>query len=314
MKLSVIVPAFNEGDAVRTCRDAIDKVLSAPETHVEHEIIFVDDGSSDDTFEHLQALAAEHSNVRVIKLAMNAGSHMAVRIGLNAARGEMACFVACDLQDPPENIPKMMAALHKPAEIVWAVRKTRSDPWTSRLFSRIFFWLARMIVSKNLPPGGASSFLIGPRGLKTIRMFGERNMTLDGLFAAMGLKIAQVPYERRERIKGTTKWTLAKRLKLFADYFVGQSYVPIRFMSYLGLVIALLGFFYAGFVIANRIFFEAPVGGWPSLMTAILIIGGTQMVMLGVIGEYVWRTLDEARQRPQYLIETTLNEPPEDKK
>lgn len=313
MRISVVVPVFNEGSAVSRAQEAIAGVLCSEIPDAEFEIIFVDDGSRDDSFHHLALLAAKHPYVRVIKLAWNCGSHMAIRVGLEYAQGDCACFVPCDLQDPPDLIPRMVASLVEPAKIVWAVRSSREDSFISRILSRIFFFLGRLLVSKNLAPTGASMFLIGPDVLKSIKLYCEKNLTLDGLFATMDVQQAYVPYARQPRQEGTTKWTLGKRLKLFADFFVGYSYAPIRFMSYLGMMLSFLGFVYACLVLVNRLFFSAPIQGWTSLMMVVLIIGGFQMTMTGVIGEYLWRVLDEVRQRPRYAIETMLNEASHDR-
>ncbi len=209
---------------------------------------------------------------------------------------------------PPDLIPGMLASLVEPVKIVWAVRSSREDGLASRVLSRIFFFLGRLLVSKNLAPTGASMFLVGPDVLQSVRLYREKNLTLDGLFATMDVQHAYVPYSRQARKVGTSKWTMGKRLKLFADFFVGYSYVPIRAMSYLGILLSALGFLYACFVLLNRLFFNAPIQGWTSLMMAVLIIGGFQMTMTGIIGEYLWRVLDEVRERPRYIIEAFLNE------
>ncbi len=310
MQVSVIVPVYNEGSAVVLSHEAIARVFSSHLAGVDFEIIFVDDGSRDDSFQHLAALSAQYPYVRVIKLSRNCGSHMAIRVGLDHVRGDCACFVPCDLQDPPDVIPAMLAGLVEPVKIVWAVRSSREDSLSSRIFSRAFFFLGRLLVSKNLAPTGASMFLIGPEVLKSVRLYREKNLTLDGLFATMGVRHGYVPYSRRARTVGTTKWTLGKRLKLFADFFVGHSYVPIRAMSYSGILLSALGFLYACVVMVNRLFFNAPIQGWTSLMMVVLIVGGFQMTMMGIIGEYLWRVLDEVRERPRYIIEAFLNEHP----
>ncbi len=308
LHLSVIVPVYNESSAVVLAHDAIVSVVSSQLPGLDFEIIFVDDGSKDDSFLQLSALATQHPNVRVIKLSRNCGSHMAIRVGLEHANGNYACFVPCDLQDPPDLIPAMLAKLVEPVKIVWAVRSSREDSLSSRILSRCFFFLGRLLVSKNLAPSGASMFLVGPDVLKSIRLYREKNLTLDGLLATMEVPQAYLPYSRQARRVGTSKWTLAKRLKLFADFFVGYSYVPIRAMSYLGIVLSILGALYACIVLVNRLFFGTPIQGWASLMMVILIIGGFQMTMTGVIGEYLWRVLDEVRERPRYIIEAFLNE------
>ena len=311
MMISVVVPVFNEGEGVRIAYHAIRAVLQTELPDLDYEIVFVDDGSRDDSYAYIEALCAEDKNVCGIKFAINCGSHSAIRAGFEYARGDVGCFLACDLQDPPQIIPKMLAKLDGEVQIVAAARNRRQDPWLSRLLSTAFNSLSRVIVSRDIPPGGASMFLLGPKALKAVRKYGERNLTLEGLFATMGFAQATVDYNRQIRRHGVSKWTLSKRLKLFADFFVAYSYTPIRLMSYLGICVAFLGFLYSAFLIFNRLFFSTPIVGWTALMVVILILGGVQMLMLGVIGEYLWRALDEARGRPRYIIEEFLNIPSE---
>ena len=308
MKISIVIPVYNESSNVFFAQNEIVKVLKSDLPDLDFEIIFVDDGSRDDSFEQLTELCRKYSYIRVIKLANNCGAHMAIRVGLERARGDCACFLACDLQDPPNLIPQMLKSLNHSAQIVWAVRNNRQDNISSRLFSFCFYKLARLFVSKNIPPTGASMFLLGKSALKAVRLFPERNLTLEGLFATMGFQHSYIEYNRQKRNAGESKWGLSKRLKLFADFFVGYSYTPLRLMSYLGICIAALGFIYAVFIIFNRLFYSNPIEGWSSLMIIVIIMGGLQMIMLGVMGEYIWRTLDEARQRPKYIIEAILED------
>ena len=307
MKITTIIPVYNEGESVRTAFDRVASVFGSSLPDHQFELIFVDDGSTDDSFKHLSDLAARHVNVRVIKLAANAGSHMAIRAGLEHATGDVASFLACDLQDPPEAIPEMLRALVDPIQLVWAVRDGRQDSLLDRVLSGVFHQLGRLLVSKNIPPSGASMILIGPRALRTIKLYKERNLTLDGLLATMGYRQAYVKYHRQARQSGASKWTLAKRLKLFADQFVGYSYTPIRLMSYMGIAVMTAGFLYGITALVRWAFFSAPVGGWSMVAILVLLLSGVHMAMLGVLGEYVWRALDESRGRPRYVIETTLN-------
>ena len=241
--------------------------------------------------------------ISLIKLTHNCGSHTAVRAGFEHATGDVGCYLPCDLQEPPDLIPRLMEALVDPVKIVWAVRVGRPESFPDRIASRIFFSLGRIMVSGNIAPMGAGMFLLGKEAMRALPLYRERNLTLDGLLYTMGFVQAHVPYERRSRIHGRSKWTLSKRLKMFADFFVGYSYAPIRLMSYLGIGVAAVGFLYGLVVMVNRFFLAQPIAGWTSLMLVLLLIGGVQMTMMGVIGEYVWRALDEARGRPLYIIE-----------
>ncbi len=305
MKISIVVPVYFESSLVNTAHERIHAEVK--KNFQEFEIIFVDDGSTDDTFVHLTQLAAENAHVKVIKFSANAGSHMAIRAGLAYATGDAACFIACDMQEPPHLIHEMYQALQSPYEIVWAVRNTRKDPPMSVLFSNTFYFFARRIVSKNIPPSGASMFLISRKVLDALKQYDERNLTLEGLFATMGFRSNYIKYEREQRIAGKSKWTLGKKIKLFIDFFVAYSYFPIRFVSVMGILFALAGFLYAAYIMVRYLIYDDLSPGWPALISIILIGFGITNISLGIIAEYLWRTLDEARKRPKYIIEHKLN-------
>lgn len=311
MKLSIVIPVFNEGEGVDHACEAVREVLRKDIGGADWEILFVDDASTDDSFERVRALAASDERVRGIRLASNRGTHMAIRAGLDHAMGDMASFLSCDLQEPPELIPKMLALLNDEVQVVAAARIKRDDPIFTRFFAWAFNTLARWLVSRDLPPGGASMFLLGPKALKLIRKYRERNLTLEGFFVTTGLGQASVDYERRARVHGETKWNYSRRMKLFADFFVAHSYTPIRALSLIGASVAVMGFAGAAYFILRKLFFARPIEGWTSLMVVMLVLAGIQMIMLGVIGEYVWRTLDETRGRPNYVVDESLNPAPE---
>jgi dolichol-phosphate mannosyltransferase len=308
MKLSIIVPCYHEGESVRTAHREITARLAEAAPGLAYEVIFVDDGSRDDTFAHLAAVAAADSDrVRVLRLGANVGSHMAIRAGLEHAAGDHACFLACDLQEPPALIPRLLELCRAPVQVVWAVRDTRADPLTTRLFAWCFYRLARRLVSGEMPRGGASMFLLGPQAVTAVRLYRERNLTLEGLFATMGFPMAMLPYQRQARAHGVSKWTLAKKLKLFADFFTAYSYAPIRLISYLGLAVAGCGFLFALYLLVARLVLgTAMLTGYTTIMITVLVLGGFQMILMGVLGEYIWRTLDEVRARPRYLVEQEL--------
>ncbi|NFV79714.1 glycosyltransferase family 2 protein [Magnetospirillum aberrantis] len=306
MKLSVVIPVFNEGDAVHEAHAKVSECLRRDLSDWETEIIFVDDGSRDDSFSHLSRLAVEHPGVKVLKLVSNVGAHMAVRAGMDACSGDYAVFLACDLQDPPELVSTLLARCVGEVQVVWAVRASREDSWSSKLFSAVFFALARLMVSRNLPPSGSSMMLLGPKALKVLRSYTERNLTLDGFLSTAGFQMDYVPIDRKARQSGVSKWTLGKKLKFALDFFTGYSYVPIRAMSLVGVLTAILGMAYAAIVVIRWMADGIDVPGWTSLMVALLIVSGVQMCMLGVLGEYVWRGLDETRKRPRYIVDTAL--------
>lgn len=306
MKLSIVIPVYNEGEGVHAAYDGIRSAILSALPDCVLEMIFVDDGSRDDSFEHLQALAARHADVRVIKLLTNVGAHMAIRAGMDAATGDYACFTACDLQDPPSAIPAMLEKCVGNVQVVWAVRKSRAEGVLTQAFANIYHALAHAVVSRNLPPGGSSMMLVGTKALRALKANPERNLTIDGFFATAGFRMDTLAVERQERTRGTSKWTLGKKIKLIIDVFTAYSYVPIRAMSAVGVVLALLGLVYAAVIALRYLFLGVSVPGWTSLMIVILLIGGVQITMLGVLGEYVWRGLDESRRRPRYIVDEAI--------
>jgi dolichol-phosphate mannosyltransferase len=303
-KLSIIVPVYNEGPAVATACDAIRQMCETRLADWDPEIIFVDDGSRDDSFAHIKKLCREHSNVKGIRFAVNAGSHMAIRAGLEHATGDAACFLACDLQDPPEVVPSLVAELDNDADVVWAVRSRRQDAWKTRVFSHIYQRVARMLVSKNIPLGGSSMILMGAAPLKMLARLKERNVALEGILATAGFRHAYVSYQRQARRTGKSKWTLAKKINLFADSILSLSYKPIRLISLLGFLMAAAGVGLALSAVAARLSGWLTSGMGLVLFASALLVGqGCTIFGLGIVGEYVWRALDESRDRPKYIVD-----------
>jgi polyisoprenyl-phosphate glycosyltransferase len=303
--ISIIIPVYNEGESVNIAFDLILKEIS--KHNESYEIIFVDDGSSDDTFSYLNKIAENSLNVKVIKFASNCGSHLAIRAGLSYAKGDCACFIACDMQEPPDLIFSMKENLSDENNIIWAVRKSRKDTFSSIVFAKIFYFFARKIVSKNIPPSGASMFLISKKVLNAVNQYHEKNLTLEGLFATMGFHSKYIYYERAQRTFGKSKWSLSKKIKLFIDFFIAYSNTPIRFVSFMGILFSVIGFFWTFYVIFRTILYHDLSSGWPTLISVLLIGFGITNISLGIIGEYLWRTLDETRNRPNYIIDKSLN-------
>lgn len=216
--------------------------------------------------------------------------------------------MAADMQDPPETLPLLLAEWNEGAQVVWAVRNSRDgERATTLLLARLYYYLMRRFVGiGDMPSTGADFLLVDRRVMDALSQFGESNVSLLALITWMGFRQAVVGYGKQARRHGRSGWTLEKKLKLALDSITSFSYFPIRLMSYIGFVVALFGFLYAGLVILNALSGN-PTQGWSSLMVAVLLLGGVQMMMMGVLGEYLWRALDETRRRPRYLIESDTN-------
>lgn len=308
VQLSIITPAYNETKSLPLLHRALHGVLDG--MGVDWEWIVVDDHSADQTFAVTEELSRLDSRVRGVRMARNVGSHRAICCGLSLARGACGVIMAADLQDPPETIPALLEAWSRGSQVVWAVRQKREGESASTVaFARLYYWIMRNVVgTKELAPEGADFLLMDRRVINALNRFGESNISLFPLISWMGFRQSSIYYVKQARVHGSSGWTISKKIKLVVDSVASFSYLPIRAMSILGICCALSGFLYAGLVIFNYIC-GRPSAGWSSLMVVVLLIGGILMLMMGVLGEYMWRSLDESRRRPRFLIEacTTLD-------
>lgn len=300
--LSIVTPAYNETENLHILYKRISEVFETLD--IEWEWIIVDDHSTDDTFDTITAMAKKDSRIRGIRLARNFGSHKSIICGVHQAKGHCLIVMAADLQDPPEIIPGLLEKWQTGAQVVWAVRRLREGEKSSReRFSRLYYFLMRRMAGiKEMPASGADFFLLDRIVIDAFRQFNESNASFMALITWMGFKQAFISYDKQARRHGRSGWSLEKKLKLVVDSITSFTYLPIRFMSYLGIIVALIGFIYAAVIIVNAIKGN-PIQGWSSLMLVVLVIGGFQMIMMGILGEYLWRALDESRRRPMYLIE-----------
>ena len=305
--LSVVTPAYNEAANLPVLYDHLCRVCQTLD--VDWEWVVVDDHSTDATFAVLADLGRCDGRVQAVRLSRNFGAHTAVFCGMAYVRGDCAAVMAADLQDPPETLPLLLEKWRAGAQVVWAVRASRlGEKATTVAFSRAYYFVMRHIVGmKEMPDTGADFFLLDRRVIDALCLFNESHVSLMALITWMGFRQDQVTYDKHARLHGTSGWTLHKKLQLVVDSVTSFSYFPIRLMSYLGFVVALLGFAYATVVVANAIAGH-PVEGWSSLMVVVLVVGGVQMLMFGVLGEYLWRALHESRRRPRYIIEATLRD------
>jgi len=304
--ISIITPAFNEAKNLPTLHERLVDVLSGLET--QWEWIVVDDHSSDSTWAVLQELAVREPHLKAIRMARNSGPHTAVFCALQHAAGACAVVMAADLQDPPGTIPALLEKWRADAKIVWAVREEREgESAVTKGFARLYYGIMRRFVGiSEMPATGADFFLLDRRVIDVLNVFKEANVSLMALLTWMGFKQDRILYVKQARHHGQSGWSMEKKLKLAVDSVTAFTYKPIRFMSYVGFIVALAGFLYALFVVITRLVLNTQVPGYPSLVVAVLVVGGLQMIMLGILGEYVWRALDEARNRPRFIVEDEL--------
>ena len=299
-RVSVVVPVyFNAGSLPRLAERLRSIAASAD---FELEALFVDDGSADASWEEIGRICGEWPAARGIRLTRNFGSQMAISAGLAEATGQAAAVLSADLQEPPELLPEMVAAWRRGATAVLAVRRSRPEGLASRAAAGFYYRTLQRLAFAEMPEGGFDCFLIGRPAIDFLVDAREVHTTLPGLLLWAGFPTALVPYDRVAREEGESRWTFAKKVKYFLDAVVAFSYAPLRWMSVAGAALSALAFAYAVFLVAYKLVHGQPIQGWTSLMVAIAFFSGVQLLSLGVLGEYLWRTLDAARARRGYLV------------
>ena len=302
--ISIVVPVYHNAGSLA---DLLAKfqALAGKNLSDTFEFIFVDDGSKDDSLAVLLALAKSEPRIRIIKLSRNFGSNPAIMAGMSQSHGSAVAVIAADLQDPPELIHDMLQHWRDGKKVVLAARQERDDPGIISLMADLFYMLFRRFAIKSMPKRGFDFFVIDRQVCDLVNVIQENNAYLMGLILWLGFNPHVIYYHRREREKryGVSMWTFAKRLKYFVDSFVAFSYFPVRAASILGISLSLIGLLYALIVIVGRLISGIKVEGWTSLMVVLLVVSGSQMLIMGILGEYLWRNLDETRKRPRYIIE-----------
>jgi dolichol-phosphate mannosyltransferase len=301
-RLSIVVPVYyNEGSLPALFQELCKIEAQLGDRGVELELIFVDDGSGDGSFQALLAIKSARPETRVIRLARNFGAVSASKTGLRHATGDCFLVLAADLQDPPELILEMVDRWLAGCRFVLCVRRSRQDPPASRLFAWVYYRLLRLLVVPDYPEGGYDLALMD-RALLPHMQSSSKNINPNVFAFWLGFKPEVIPYDRRERKHGRSRWTFAKKLKFFADTLLGFSPVPLRLLSLVGLVATFLSFAYGLFVVANGLLGRFEVHGFATLATLICFFFGLLLCMLGVIGEYLWRIFDEVSRRPESVI------------
>jgi len=299
--LSVVAPAYNEGASLATFIARL--VATLEETGEEWEAIVVDDGSRDDTWGAIQRAAADDDRVRGIRLSRNFGHQIALTAGMTVARGEQVITLDSDLQHPPEVIPALLGASRLGFDVVYAVRSSQDTAgFWKRFTARVFYKLLNRLSSLELPEGAADYRLMSRRVVDVLLEMPERHRFLRGLVRWAGYEQSFIEYHRSSREAGETKYTL-RRMLLFAwDAVVSFSSFPLRVASIIGVGVSVLGWLYLIFVLATKIFTDRAVPGWTSVTAAVLVLGGAQLVFLGILGQYIGRMYDDVKRRPLFLI------------
>jgi dolichol-phosphate mannosyltransferase len=299
--LSILTPAFNESVNLEQLYARLVQTMGT--LGVEWEWLIVDDHSRDDTFAVIQRLAVTDSRVRGIRLARNRGSHVAITCGLHHVRGDAAVMMASDLQDPPETLGALLQKWRDGAQMVWATRREQPGTQTHAGFAAIYYWMMRNVVGmKEIPARGADFFLIDRAVIDAFRRCAEPHVNVFALIAWLGFRQEYIEYDKQPRVAGRSGWTIARKIKLVVDSITAFSDAPIQACWLVGAALMALGLL---MILVGLLVFESLQAAVVVLLGAMAGCTGLVLCALAMLGEYVWRGLDQSRRRPLYVIEAT---------
>ncbi len=301
---SVVIPVFNEEDNLELLHRRLSKVLE--NLCQQYEIIFVDDGSRDNSVEIMRRLREANPRVKIISFSRNFGHQIAITAGIDYTSGSAVIVMDADLQDPPEVIPQLVEKWKEGYDTVYAIRESRRDPLLKRAIAFVFYRLFRRMSDVDIPVDAGDFRLMSRRVVDILKAMPERNRYLRGLASWVGFNQATVRYARDERYRGERKYTLWQSARLAVDGITSFSHFPLRLVTHLGLIVSLVGFIYTAKIIIDTLLFGRVVPGWTTLMAAVIFLGGVQLIVVGVIGGYIGRIYVEAQQRPLYLIKQKI--------
>ena len=308
MKLSIVIPVYyNEENLIPLYNDIKEKIIDVID--YEYEIVMVNDGSKDKSYEVMLQLAEKDENVKCISLSRNFGSHAAILCGLAHCTGDCAAVKAADLQEPTELILDMVESWKKGNNVVLAVRADRQESKEQTMFANLYYWLTRKTALPDMPKGGFDVYLLDRKVINVLMQLEEKNSALTGQILWSGFKTDKVYYTRLQREIGTSRWTLKKKIRLVSDTLFSFSTLPITAVSVVGTLSCAGAVIWALVVFICKMMGLIDVNGWTTLFMFNLFSFGIIMLTLGILGSYLWRTFDASRNRPPYIIEEhNLNE------
>lgn len=307
-KLSIVIPMYYEEEVVNECYNRLEKVMKEVEGY-DYEIIFVNDGSKDKTLEILENISKKDSNVRIISFSRNFGHQAAVTAGIKYVTGDAIVIIDADLQDPPELIPEMLKLWEHGNEVIYGKRKTRKGESKFKLLTaKMFYKTLNALSDVEIPKDTGDFRLVDRKVIDVVNSMPEHNKFLRGLFSWVGFKQTAYEYERKERFAGKTKYPLKKMLKLAGDGIISFSTKPLKLVGGLGIISIVISLIILIYSLVSYIFeLNNLTPGWTSIMVAITLFSGVQLLSIWVISEYIARIYDETKNRPQYIIDRTIN-------
>jgi glycosyltransferase involved in cell wall biosynthesis len=304
--ISVVAPAYNEQEVLGEFHRRVTEVVT--KLGCEYEIVLVNDGSRDTTLALMHALRERDPHVTVVDLSRNFGKEIALSAGLDHTKGEVVVILDADLQDPPELIPEMLASWRKGYDVVYGVRTQRDgETWFKKLTAKYFYRLIKKVSRVDIPKDTGDFRLMTRRAVDAVSKLREEHRFMKGLFAWIGFPSTPVYYRRDPRAAGTTSWNYWNLWNFALEGITSFTVAPLKVATYLGLGVATLALLYAAFVVWKAVMFSDPVQGYPSLMAAMLFLGGVQLISIGLLGEYVGRIFNEVKQRPLYLLNRLID-------
>lgn len=301
-KISIVVPVYYNADTLMMLyHDMKEKILGVIG---DYELVFVDDGSQDESWEIINEIyEMDQEHVQCVKLSRNFGEHAALLAGLSVCTGDCAVTKQADLQEDSAIILEMYESWKKGNKVVLAVRASRDENAVKKFFANLYYAIVRKFIDKNMPVGGCDCYLIDRQVIRVLELLDEKNssLTLQVLWA--GFQTDKVYFHRKNREVGKSRWTLGKKIKLVVDSMMSFSYAPIRFVSGMGVFFFICAVLMAIEAIVEKFTTGTPIIGWASLMCVICLSSGAILLTLGVLGEYIWRTLDASRNRPPFIID-----------
>jgi polyisoprenyl-phosphate glycosyltransferase len=303
--ISLVIPIFNEYEGIPFLVNSLNEFFNK-NSHLQAEVIFVNDGSNDKSYARLKE--SEHLTYRakVINLSRNFGSHAALRAGISNATGDWICFNYADLQDPLELILFMSNKMANGADIVWAQRESTTVSIAEKIFSKGYAFMMRKFALHNFPDKGFDIVMFNRKVAEEVNKNVEANSSIFLQILGLGYKQDYITYQKKERRHGVSKWTIGKKVKLFIDSFVAFSFAPIRLVSIVGIMLFILGVSWTFYIIFRKVVYDDLATGWPAMISILMVGFGITNISLGIIAEYLWRTLDVSRKRPVFVIDEIL--------
>ena len=307
LSMSLVIPCYNEEDVLPELRRRLKELVSKYSFPI--EVVLIDDGSKDNTWPMIHSYSQEDGFIKAVRLARNFGHQTAITCGLDQTRGEVVVILDADLQDPPELIPEMLQEWSEGYDVVYGQRRKRAGESVSKkFFAFAFYRIFEKIAGLKVPRDTGDFRLMDRRAVDALQSLRERHRFVRGMVSWIGYHQKAVQYDRPERFAGVTKYPFRKSLFLAIDAITSFTYAPLRLASYLGLATSALAFLYIVVVVALKLV-GISFPGYTSIMAAILLLGGVQLTVLGILGEYVGRIFEQGQQRPLYLIDQVQGEP-----